>query len=192
MPKIAVSLALGGILSFACAGNFVFNEDSLLVEKSANFIEQTSAELKSKTGVNLFVFMGESLGDSTYSAFKDSFSAKLSKPFVALILFKNDKKIDIIQSQDDLLDKNKVYWEYMVPLIPRKDNELTPQALSAVVFNGYVESVDLIADKFGVAVEHNIPKDEKGARAVAQVILYIMLFSMLGIIALIYLRRHKG
>ena len=135
--------------------------------------------------------MGESLEGRDYLNFKENFIKELNKPFAAIILIKKDKKIDIISSENDLFDRKKVYWEYMVPLIPTKDSEITAEALSAIVFNGYIESVDLIADKFDTKIEHNIPKDEKGAKAVAQLILYIMLFSMLGIVAFMYIIRNK-
>ena len=173
------------------ANNFVLNPNNLLTQKSADFIQKVSQELLEKTGVNLYVYMGESLDNKDYLNFKEDLIKTLNKPFAAIILIKNDKKIDIISSENELFDRKKVYWEYMVPLIPTKDSEITKEALSAVVFNGYIESVDLIADKFDTKIEHNIPKDEKGAKAVAQLILYIMLFSMLGIIAFMYIIRNK-
>lgn len=167
------------------AKSFVFNDDKILPLKSIEFIEQTSGELFAKTGVNLYVYMANATNKG-YDEFKSEFIKRLSSPYVAIVLLKDNKKIDIITSESNLLDKKKVYWEYMVPLLPQSDREMTNEALSAVVFNGYVESVDLIADKFSVKIEHNIPKDEKGAKAVAQVILYIMLFSMLGLFVIIY------
>lgn len=183
-----ILLILGGILCFLSslsASNFVFNSDKILVQKSADFIEQVSSELFAKTGVSLYVYMANATNKS-YSDFKNELISKLRSPYVAIVLLKDNKKIDIITSNNNLLDKKKVYWEYMVPLIPQKDGELTREALSAVVFNGYVESVDLIADKFNVTISHNIPKDETGARAISQIILYIMLFSMLGLFVIVY------
>lgn len=177
--------------TYLSASNFVLNPNNLLTQKSADFIQKVSQELLEKTGVNLYVYMGESLEGRDYLNFKENFIKELNKPFAAIILIKEDKKIDIISSENDLFDRKKVYWEYMVPLIPTKDSEITAEALSAIVFNGYIESVDLIADKFDTKIEHNIPKDEKGAKAVAQLILYIMLFSMLGIVAFMYIIRNK-
>lgn len=180
------------VCTYLSANNFVLNPNDLLTQKSSDFIQKVSQELLEKTGISLYVYMGESLDGKDYLVFKEDFIKQLKQPFAAIVLIKNDKKIDIISSKSDLFDRKKVYWEYMIPLIPTKDSELTPQALSAVVFNGYIESVDLIADKFDVKIEHNIPKDEKGAKAVAQLILYIMLFSMLGIVAFMYIIRNKG
>ncbi|MDE6885972.1 MAG: TPM domain-containing protein [Helicobacteraceae bacterium] len=186
-----------GILFHFCyantlENNFVFNDDLVFVEKSVDFVEKTSKELFTKTGVSLYVYMTDSMSGAHYNEFKNKIISNFKAPYVAIILVKNDKKIDIATSSDDLIDKKKVYWEYMVPLLPSKDSEITNQVLSAVVLNGYIESVDLIADKFKVKIEHNIPKDEKGAKAVAQLILYIMLFSMLGLFFVFYFYKRKG
>lgn len=176
---------------FASVSNFVFNDDLIFIPKSSDFVEKVSTELYNKTGVSLYVYMSKSLNHKDYKEFRDEFVTKLQKPYISIILIKNDKKIDIVTSSEDLLDKKKVYWEYMVPLLPLSDDELTPQALSAVVFNGYVEIVDLVADKFGVVIAHNIPKDEKGPKLIAQMILYIMLFSLIIIFLVGYFIKDK-
>lgn len=196
MRLCLVKILLCGILflNVVFANNFVFNEDSIFVEKSVSFVENVSSELFSKTGVRLYIFIESSLKNESYNDFKSKIITRFESPYAAIILIKDDKKIDIFTSSDNILslkDRKKIYWEYMIPLIPNKDNEITTQALSAVILNGYVESVDLIADKFGVEIIHNIPKDEKGAKFVAKTILYIMLFSMLGIMLVIYLFRNK-
>ena len=196
------SAPLAPNLAESSAKNFVFGD--LLNQKSKDFINQTSLELFEKTGVNLYVFADSALAESSlanstsaesspnhYADFKQRFIQNLTPPFAAIIVIKNAKKIDIIASSDDFLSpkaRKKIYWEYMVPLLPQKDDENT---LPAVVFNGYVEAVDLIADYFGVEIKHNIAKDEKGAKLVAKGILYIMLFSMLGLFAFIYFFKSK-
>lgn len=135
--------------------------------------------------------MADSAPINDWNEFKNSIIPRLNAPYVAIILIKNSKKIDIIASNPELLDRKKVYWEYMVPLLPQKDSDINAQILSAVVLNGYVESVDLIADNFGVTIQHNIPKDEKGAKAVAQIILYAMLFSLLGLFGFFYFYKKE-
>lgn len=171
------------------ASNFVSNRDLLFVDKSVEFVEATSRELFAKTGVSLYVNVVASLDSKSYKDFKSNILSSLKDPFVLILLIRDDKKIDIITSDSSLLDSNKVYWEYMVPLIPINSNNITPQVLSAIVLNGYIESVDLIASKFGVVIQHNVSKDEKGVRAVSKMITYFMLFSMLILFAIFY---YKG
>lgn len=173
---------------------FVLNP-ALLNQKTLDFINQTSLELFEKTGVKLYVFSSESLENNnksfeSYEQFRADLIAQLNAPFVAIVAIKNNKKIDIIASNDEVLSKNarnKIYWEYIVPLLPQKEEV----SLMPAIFNGYVEAVDLIADNFGVKINHNISKNEKGANLIAKGILYLMLFSMLGLVALIYLFRNK-
>lgn len=175
--------------------SFVFNNSSFFNPKSIEFINKTSAELFAKTGVNLYIFAGDTFANDgkifdSYDSFKSDFTQRLDAPFVAIIVIKNHKKIDIISSDIlSLKERKKIYWEYMVPLLPQK--EVEANALSAVIFNGYVEAVDLIADKFGVEIKHNISKNEKGANLIAKGILYLMLFSMIGLLVLIYIFRNK-
>ena len=172
--------------------NFTFNPDSLLNQKTIDFFNTTSTELAQKTGINLYVYMANNPPVKAYNNFYAHLQQKVQKPYVAIALFKSDKKIDIITSDESILtkdDKKKIYWEYMVPLLPQKDSEIG--ALSAVVFNGYVEAVDLIADKFGAEILHNVAKNEKGAKLVAQGILYLMLFSLLGLFAFVYYFKTK-
>lgn len=179
------------LFDFIIADGFVYNKDALFVRKSAEFVEMTSRELFIKTGVSLYVNMVSSLDSRSYVDFKQSVVLSLKKPFVLILLVKDNKKIDIITSDDNLLDTNKVYWEYMVPLIPVRDEQITPQALSAIVLNGYIESVDLIASKFGVSIQHNVSKDERGARAISRMITYIMLFSMLIPFVIFYFKGRR-
>lgn len=173
--------------------SFVFNPDLLLNNKSIDFFNATSSELAQKTGINLYIYMANNAPTKEYSDFKNYLNDKVKKPFAIIVLLKNEQKIDIItdESQKALSkeDKKKIYWEYMVPLLPQKTSESV--ALSAVVFNGYVEAVDLIADNFGVQINHNISKDEKGAKLVAQGILYAMLFSLLGLFVIVYFFKRK-
>ena len=174
--------------------NFVFSPDLLLNQKSIDFFNATSAELAQKTGINLYVYMANSAPVNEYRDFYNHLNDKLKKPFVVITMLKNEQKIDIITSDESNKalskdDKKKIVGEYMVPLLPQKNSE--SGALSAVVFNGYVEAVDLIAEKFGIEIHHNISKDEKGAKMVAQGILYLMLFSMIGLFVGIYFFKSK-
>ncbi len=203
-PNQSANLANQTSISNDSQIHFVFNPDSLLNAKSVDFFNATSAELAQKTGINLYVYMANDAPIKEYSDFKNSLNSKAKKPFVIIVLLKNEQKIDIITSesqesttQQNALtqdDKKKIYWEYMVPLLPSSSNsgkDSESGALSAVVFNGYVEAVDLIADKFGVKINHNISKDEKGAKLVVQGILYIMLFSLIGLFVVVYFFKHK-
>lgn len=154
---------------------------------------KVSGELFAKTGVNLVVFMAQKLPENKdYAAFRADFAAHLTPPFGAIVLFYDDKKLDIFASSDEVLSKKerkKIYWEYMTPLLPQKAP--SEAVLSAVVLNGYIEAVDIIAAKHNATIESNVKADHSGARAVSKLILYAMLFSLLGIFAFAYIFKKR-
>lgn len=177
--------SIGILFSLDSNNRFVFNNDKLLLNKSVDFMENISLELFEKTGVSLYVFAANKMDSNKYLDFKNELIKSFSPPFVSIVLLKENKKIDVFTSNNELLDSNKVYWEYMVPLLPKNGSIPEDKLLGAIIFNGYIESVDLIANKFNVVIEHNISKDEKGSILIAKGILYFMLFSLLGLFFLI-------
>ncbi|WP_238700250.1 hypothetical protein [Helicobacter jaachi] len=178
------------------------NPDWLLVPKSVAFVQTLSNELFTKTGYSLYVALVDktpqdaSLNlDSKASRehYKQSLTKHLSPPYTLIVFMKNDEKMDIISSQPQTyLDEEKVYFEYMVPLLPKqKDEALTPQRISAIVLNGYAQAADMIAAHFDVKLEHNMKVDESGGQEFVRFSMYIMLLIMFGILALIYFTRRK-
>ncbi|TLD97239.1 hypothetical protein LS71_000290 [Helicobacter jaachi] len=192
-------------LSYASSSpkNYVLdNPDWLLVPKSVAFVQTLSNELFTKTGYSLYVALVDktpqdaSLNlDSKASRehYKQSLTKHLSPPYTLIVFMKNDEKMDIISSQPQTyLDEEKVYFEYMVPLLPKqKDEALTPQRISAIVLNGYAQAADMIAAHFDVKLEHNMKVDESGGQEFVRFSMYIMLLIMFGILALIYFTRRK-
>ena len=189
----------------------VDNTHELLIPKSVDFVETLSTELQAKTGYHLYVAVVDSVPmedlflespqDSTLKltpkqkrlAYKNMLLEKLQKPYTLIVFMKEDEKIDIISSEPKkYFDEEKVYYEYMVPLLPKqKDEILTPQLISAIVLNGYAQAADVIAHHFDVKLENNMPVDESGGREFVRFSMYVMLLVMFGIIGVIYLTRKK-
>ena len=115
----------------------------------------------------------------------------LKNPYVLLFFTQFEKKINIIASADaeKMFDKKEVYWDYIVPLIPKKDDELTPQNISAFLLNGFVDIADRIAEYHDVELEHSFPKQNKGVQIAVRTLLYVMLFVLLLLFVFVYLRR---
>lgn len=177
------------------------NRDALLVPKTIAFIEQLSNELFTKTGFSLYVAVidkvpsefAQSDAKLARNQYKSSITQNLVQPYSVIFFFKNDQKINILSSEPNVFfNENKVFFEYMVPLLPKqKDEILSPQRISAILLNGYVEAADLIAEHFNQKLEHNFPKDETGGREFVRFSMYAMLFVMFGIIGFIYITRKK-
>ena len=189
----------------------VDNTHKLLIPKSVDFVKALTTELQAKTGYHLYVAVVDSVPmedlflespqDSTLKltpkqkrlAYKNMLLEKLQKPYTLIVFMKEDEKIDIISSEPKkYFDEEKVYYEYMVPLLPKqKDEILTPQLISAIVLNGYAQAADMIAHHFDVKLENNMPVDESGGREFVRFSMYVMLLVMFGIIGVIYLTRKK-
>lgn len=198
-------------LAQAHSAYVVDNTHKLLIPKSVDFVEALSTELQAKTGYHLYVAVVDSVPmedlflespqDSTLKltskqkrlAYKNMLLEKLQKPYTLIVFMKEDEKIDIISSEPKkYFDEEKVYYEYMVPLLPKqKDEILTPQLISAIVLNGYAQAADMIAHHFDVKLENNMPVDESGGREFVRFSMYVMLLVMFGIIGVIYLTRKK-
>ncbi len=207
----AVMLYADMPLAQAHSAYVVDNTHNLLIPKSVDFVETLSTELQAKTGYHLYVAVVDSVPmedlfvespqDSTLKltpkqkrlAYKNMLLEKLQKPYTLIVFMKEDEKIDIISSESKkYFDEEKVYYEYMVPLLPKqKDEILTPQLISAIVLNGYAQAADMIAHHFDVKLENNMPVDESGGREFVRFSMYVMLLVMFGIIGVIYLTRKK-
>lgn len=146
--------------------------------------------------------------------------SKLNAPFVIIFLFVQEHKIEILSSQDlhyiakpkstnqksaqdttntaeakkEFLSPKKldsIYFDYMAPLLPHKEEDLTPNRISGVILNGYAEIADRIADTYHFTLENNFPRDEEGVRNYVKFILYVMLFILLGLFAFAYLPKRS-
>ena len=79
----------------------------------------------------------------------------------------------------------------MAPLLPHKEEDLTPNRISGVILNGYAEIADRIADVYQFKLENNFPRDEEGVKNYVKFILYAMLLILLGLFALAYLPKKN-
>ncbi|PAF42940.1 hypothetical protein [Helicobacter sp. 11S03491-1] len=181
--------------AFLLAESFVLdNQSGLLIPKSAAFVQTLSHELKYKTGFSLYVDVVDTISlDSKEKRknYENEILSKLTPPYGVFFFFRKDKKIDIVLSKDsiNIFDVNQVYFNYISPLLPENDRDLTPQRISAIILNGYSEIAERIADKYGVHLENNFPSENQNL--FVRIILYIMLFSLVGLFVVIYFFRRK-
>ncbi|WP_232817653.1 TPM domain-containing protein [Helicobacter burdigaliensis] len=154
-------------------------------------MQTLSLEVYEKTGVSMYVVALEDLEDKSLQEKEQVYIKTLQEPYVLLFFVKNDKKIDIVTSKDaeKMFDKREVYWDYIVPLIPLKDEELTQQNISAFLLNGFVDIADRIAEFHKVELEHSFPKQNKGVQIATRTALYVMMFVLLVLFLFVYLRR---
>ncbi len=170
---------------------YVLENQNQLLEKTVGFMEILSDEVFEKTGVSLYVVTLKSLDGMDIHDKEQSYLKQIKSPYVLLFFTLLEKKINIItdQATEQMFDKQEVYWNYIVPLIPKNDKELTQQSISAFLLNGFVDIADRIADFHQVDLEHSFPKKNTGVEVAVRAILYGMIFVLLVLFVFVYLRR---
>ncbi|MGP1450185.1 MAG: TPM domain-containing protein [Wolinella sp.] len=188
---IFLLLLLSHASLFATSHTYVNNQDSQLVKKSEIFATLLANELYQKTGISLYLIALDSLKGQDVSTYKATLLPTLRQPYVLVLFAKQEKKIDIVASEESekLFDKKDVYWNYIVPLIPKKDAELAPPNISAMLLNGYVQIADSIALSLDVKLEHTFAPEDKGTRTFVRITLYAMLFILLLLFLFRFTRR---
>lgn len=180
---------------FLWADSFVLgNQTWLLIPKTVGFVQTLSGELQYKVGFSLYIDINSDSSLDTSikrKVYEEEISSRLPIPHGILFFFYPSKKIDIIldKSSKHLFDTDKVFFEYIAPLLPEKDEDLTPQRISGFLLNGYSEIADRVADKYGVKLENNFPSSN--VNSFIRIILYIMLFILVGLFALVYFFKKK-
>ncbi|PAF46381.1 hypothetical protein BKH46_07895 [Helicobacter sp. 12S02634-8] len=178
------------------AQSFVLhNQTGLLLPKAALLVQAVSHELYAKTGFSFYIDMVDTHPLNTKQerkAYESDVASKLSSPYAVLFFFREAKKIEIILSPNaqNLFDINQMYFDYIAPLLPEKDTDLTPERISAFLINGYSEIADRIADGYGIKLENNFPPDNQNQ--FVRVILYLMLISLVGLFVVVYFFKGKN
>ncbi len=118
---------------------------------------------------------------------RDSMS---NSQYAIIVFYVTDQKIDFVVGDREVFSQKleeRVYFEYMVPLLPKKDEMLTPERISAILFNGYSEAADLIAEHYGTQLTLNVPRDESGGREFVKISMYVLLILLFGVLGFVYI-----
>lgn len=114
----------------------------------------------------------------------------LSKPYAMIVMYVKDQQIEFVLSDREVFDKDleeRVYFEYMVPLLPKRGESLKREQISAIMLNGYSEAADLVALHYGKTLELNIPRDESGGKEFVKISMMSMLVVLLGVLGFVYI-----
>lgn len=113
-----------------------------------------------------------------------------TKPYAMIVMYVKDQQIEFVLSDREVFDQNleeRVYFEYMVPLLPKRGEILTPQHISVIMFNGYSEAADLVALHYDKTLELNVPRDESGGKEFVKIAMITMLAALLGVLVFVYI-----
>ena len=204
------SLKLGVILSllfFFCqnlsAQNFILNDDKLIDDRAKEKINQIGDEVKSKLGVNIYVYVKSTLGLDENIKTKEKIDiiknnenqivSKLENPYVLLSISVEETHVNLLFSDEfkTNLDKDDILDGYVVPLLASKDKNTLFSKVSAATLNGYAAIADTIAESKNIKLESSIGNSGKVSSTIWRVLMYTII--ILGLFAYTYaiLKKRK-
>ena len=197
------SLKIGVILSllfFFCqnlsAQNFILNDDKLIDDRAKEKINQMGDEVKSKLGVNIYVYVKSTLGLDENIKTKEKIDiiknneiqilSTLEKPYALLSIYVEETQVSLLFSDElkTVIDKDDILDGYVVPLLASKDKNTLFAKVSASSLNGYAAISDTIAESKNIKLESSIGSAGKVSSTIWRVLMYTII--ILGLFAYTY------
>ena len=202
--KVGVILSLLLFLySNLSAAQFILNDDKLIDDKKKEKINQIGDEVKSKLGVNIYIYAKSNLGLDENIKTKEKIEfirnnenqlvSTLEQPYVLLTIAVEETHVNLLFSDSlkEVLDKNDILDGYVVPLLASNDKNTLFAKVSAATLNGYAAIADKIADSKDMKLESSIGNAGKVSSTIWRVVMYTLI--VLGLLAYTYaiLRKRK-
>jgi hypothetical protein len=202
--KVGVILSLLLFLySNLSAAQFILNDDKLIDDRAKEKINQIGDEVKSKLGVNIYIYAKSNLGLDENIKTKEKIEfirnnenqlvSTLEQPYVLLTIAVEETHVNLLFSESlkEVLDKNDILDGYVVPLLASNDKNTLFAKVSAATLNGYAAIADKIADSKDMKLESSIGNAGKVSSTIWRVVMYTLI--VLGLLAYTYaiLRKRK-
>jgi hypothetical protein len=185
------------------AQNFILNDDGLIDSRAKEKINQMGDEVKSKLGVNVYIYAKSSFELDENISLKDKINyiknfeneiiPTLTNPYVLLSMSAEDTHVNLQFSEElnNIIDKNDILDGYVVPLLASKDKNSLFAKVSASMLNGYAAIADTIAESKDIKLESSIGNAGKVSGTIWRVFMYTIV--VLGLLAYTYaiLRKRK-
>ena len=185
------------------AQNFILNDDGLIDSRAKEKINQMGDEVKSKLGVNIYIYAKSSFELDENISLKDKINyiknfeneiiPTLTNPYVLLSMSAEDTHVNLQFSEElnNIIDKNDILDGYVVPLLASKDKNSLFAKVSASMLNGYAAIADTLAESKDIKLESSIGNAGKVSGTIWRVFMYTLV--VLGLFAYTYavLRKRK-
>ncbi len=168
--------------------NYLIN-DHLISPKAVDVVEKIGNELKSKTSIYGYLIATNDeikRGVSVYDYIK-KYENSLSKPYVAIIFAPNSKRIHLVSSDKELLnrlDKGTIL-DYAIKVIASEDSNTLQSKYDVGLVQAYSEMADEIAKIKNVKLESTI-KDS--GRTLLNIVNFLIIVGSLIVIWVYFIR----
>lgn len=202
--KVAVTSLLLFFITTASASTSLLSGDKYIIDQRVQQkITEIGNELKSKTNVNVYVYIKNSYGLNKDLPMAEKFKiikktelelvSSLQKPYVILTMSMEDMHVNLIASKqlETIIDKDDVLNGYVIPLLASKDKNQLYAKASAAVLNGYGQIAEVVSKHKNVKLETNIGNQGKVTGTIWKVFMYTIVIGGILVYTYAIMRRRK-
>lgn len=168
---------------------YILSHDRLIDPRAIEKIDQIGSEVESKTGVKIFLYAKESYDINDKLPMKEKLEkiklyekellTRVKSPYVLITIALQQTHINLFTSKelDNIVDKDKILNEYIIPLLASKDKNKLFAKVSAAVLNGYAQIGDDIAKSRNIELESSIGSGGKTFSTIWKVFMYTIILA---------------
>jgi len=182
---------------------YILSADGLIDVRAQNKIFEIGNEVKSKLNVNLYINVREDNGidikehrDIRRKLMKEKEAfliQNLQKPYAVLSISIEQLYTNILISDElkNIIDKDDILDNYVIPLLASKDKNSLFAKASAAGLNGFAQMADSIANSKNIKLDSSIGSEGKTASSIWKVFMYTLVLVGLFSYVVIILRERK-
>lgn len=194
---------------YAEAGKYILNTGGLLDQRASEKINTIGSEVKAKINLQIYLDIKGDNGinpelprEQRISMMKQKEAELVSsiqqdlngtKSYVILALALDQKYTNILLSDDlkEIIDKDSILDEYVIPLLATQDKNTLNSKVSAATLNGYAQIADDLAKYKNITLESSIGSEGKVASTIWRVFMYTLVVLGIVLYFIIILREKK-
>ena len=191
-----VSVVFFTTLTISTLNAKILINKKIINDRASIKIDEIGEEVYQKTKINIYLIAVKNLGGKSIREYANEKVKSLKKPFVLLILAKEDKQVEIVSSPEakDKFDKEEVLDPMSGTIIPilvtkvKKEIKIDDK-YSAAMLNGYSDIAEQIADSYNIKLVSGIGSTNRNIINAIRLFVY---GSVLLVILMFLKRRFSG
>jgi len=162
VKKLLLSLFFPLLL--VSSDSLILQNESIIMDKAIPKLDEMAGELRSKTGINVYIIARKTLSGESITDYTKKESETQKGSFLLLVIAADDHQIDMGMSADvaTIIDKDEILDDYIIPILVEKRKDISlQQQYSAAVFNGMAEAMDQLAASQNIVLESSVGNGSK-------------------------------
>jgi hypothetical protein len=194
--------------SYAIQNSFIINHTGLLDNRAYSKINEIALEVKTKLNKEIYIdIKGDNGIDLSFDRktrlkmMKDKnqelislVKQKTQNDFLILTFALDQKYANILYSNEylkQIVNKDDVLDEYVIPLLAAKDKNILKSKVSAAALNGYAQIADLLAENKNIKLTSSIGSAGKTASTIWKMLMYSLVLIGIIVYLIVIMRERK-